>query len=113
MNRSRWCWTACAWAALLTLPGTVFGQASFKLPSLVGWVMAPDQKTLIVSPPSAGRLIHYRTVGDKEVQEGRVEFQPGALAVQGQHLFAIARGTASVHVLDLGSGKHLKTVKVP
>jgi hypothetical protein len=70
-----------------------------------GWVMLPDHATLIVSQPDKAQLVYFDTVADREVKRVECEFQPGALAVQGDTLFAAVRGSSQVYALDVRSGK--------
>jgi WD40 repeat protein len=84
----------------------------FSLPSLSGWAMAPDAKTLIIATGSAGKLIYFDTAAGKEDRQVEVPFQPTCLAVQGNKLIAATRGGSDLHILDLMTGKEQKTIKV-
>src|SRR5207302_1306354 len=80
-------------------------QALFPLPPPGGWVMTPDNVTLIVSLPEQAQLVYFDTVASKEMKRVDLDFQPGALALQGTTLFAAARGASLVYALELESGK--------
>jgi hypothetical protein len=86
---------------------------NFDLAQAGGMVVAADGVTLIVSTPSTGKLHWFDTVQDKKLKEVEVEFQPSVLAMQGKKLFALAKGTSSVRVIDPESGKETRTIKVP
>lgn len=101
-----------ALASLLPLTATAPAQTTHQLPSLGDMVMAADHKTLVVSVPSAAQLVYYDTLTDKELKKVDVEFQPSFLAAQGKKLFVATKGAATVHVLDLESGKELKVIKL-
>ena len=103
-------------AVLAGFPTAVAGpkpSATFKLPSVGGWVMTTDNITLIVSVPSKGELVYFDTVNDKEAKRVEVDFQPTALALQGQTLFAASKGSSEIYALDLKSGKEIKKFKLP
>jgi hypothetical protein len=87
--------------------------ASFKLPPIGGIVMTPDNKTLIVSLPSEGKLAFFDMMKDKEIKRLAVDFKPSALALQGKRLIAATEGAAAVHVLNLDTLEETKSVKVP
>ena len=95
------CYASVAW-----------GQASFKTPLVGGLIMSADNQTLIVSLPSAGTLAFYDTLADKETKKVEVEFQPTSLAVQGSKLFAAAKGSAIIRVLDAATAGGLRAIKV-
>jgi hypothetical protein len=82
------------------------------LPPPTGWVMLPDQVTLIVSQADKAQLVYFDTVAAKETQRVEVDFQPGALAVQGDTLFAAAKGASTVYALDARTGKAKKEYSV-
>jgi WD40 repeat protein len=42
-----------------------------------------------------------------------VDFQPAAMAVQGNKLFVVGKGTATIHVVDASTGKSVKEIKAP
>jgi hypothetical protein len=77
----------------------------FALPAPDGWVMTPDNVTLVVSLAEQARLVYFDTTADKEVKRVEVDFKPAALALQGQTLFAAAKGSSQVYALDLATGK--------
>jgi hypothetical protein len=66
-----------------------------------GFVMTPDLVTLIVSLPEQAQLIYVDTVEDRIAQRLTVDFQPTALALQGDTLFAATRGSALIYALDV------------
>lgn len=110
------CWSNrvfAAVAAVLAVVGQGHGETSFKLSGFGGAVLLPDQQTLVVSDPTTANLIYIDTVGEKESKRVEVEFKPGALAVQGDKLYAAAQGSTKVHVLEAATGKDLKTITVP
>jgi hypothetical protein len=102
-----------ALALLCACPALAHGQTSFKLPSYGGAVLTPDTKTFIVSSPASGNLVYFDATAGKELKRVEMDFQPAALAVQGKKLFAAARGSAVVHVVDLSSGKSVKEIRLP
>ena len=90
-------------AVLAGFPTAVAGpkpSATFKLPSVGGWVMTTDNIALIVSVPSKGELVYFDTVNDKEAKRVEVDFQPTALALQGQTLFAASKGSSEIYALN-------------
>ena len=89
---------ACAAVALgsATRAAEPAPSATFKLPSVGGWVMTADNVTLIVSVPTTGELVYFDTVADKEVKRVEVDFQPTWLARQGDSLFAAGKGGSAV-----------------
>ena len=89
------------------------GEVSVRLPSVGGWVLMPDNVTLIVSVPSAGELVYFDTTADKEAKRVDVEFKPAALALCKGKLVAAASGSNTIHILDAGTGKPLKKTKCP
>jgi hypothetical protein len=93
-------------------PGETSGVAYFRLPVPSGFVMMPDEVTLIVSVAKLGKLIYFDTVRDKEVKRIDVDFKPAALAVQDRTLFAAAEGAAVVYALDVTTGKVKKEYNV-
>jgi Tol biopolymer transport system component len=89
------------------------GQDSFTLPGMPkGWVMTPDNVTLIVSIPYRAELIYIDTVAGKELKHVSLDFKPAELAVRGKDLIALQKGSSLLHVLDLQTGKHKKEVRV-
>ncbi len=99
-------------ACLLSSAGTALAQ-QFPLPSVGGMVMTADNKTLVVTVPSAGQLVYFDTLTAKELKKVEVEFQPAAIALQGKKLFVATKGAPAIHVLDLESGKELQEIKFP
>ncbi|HTU88810.1 MAG TPA: MJ0042-type zinc finger domain-containing protein [Gemmataceae bacterium] len=78
------------------------------LPAPSGAVMLPDNVTLVVSVAETANLIYFDTVAEREVKRVEVDFQPGELVVQGDTIFAAAKGTALVYALDAATGKTKK-----
>jgi hypothetical protein len=74
-----------------------------KLPG--GWALTPDNVTLIVSQPDQAQLVYIDTVADKLIKKVDMDFKPGALAMQGDTLWAAAKGGAQVFALDAATGK--------
>ncbi|HVS39837.1 MAG TPA: hypothetical protein VMS17_30040 [Gemmataceae bacterium] len=103
-------------SAALALAVLALGSArgdGVKVSAVGGAVMLPDNQTLVVSLAADATLLYIDTAGEKESKRVQVEFQPAALAAQGDKLFAAAKGTSTVHVCDAASGKELKIVKLP
>ncbi len=92
-------------ACLLWAPATAVqaqasgGNGDFQVPTMGDLVVLPDAKTLVVSVPSAGQLVYYDTVNKKELKKVDVDIQPEAMAVQGDKLFVVNKGTATIQVL--------------
>lgn len=86
---------------------------SIPLPSLGGWVLAPDGSTLIVSCPQSAEVVWIDTVAGKELRRVAVDFQPMALALRNEDLFATGKGSSMLYALDSGTGKLKKEIKVP
>src|SRR5262245_56047765 len=99
------CW--CTGASL------AHGQASYQYPPVGGIVMASDHQTMILSLPSQGKLVYFDTVGEKELKSVEVDFQPTALAIQGKKLFATAKGTAKIFVLDADTANVIREIALP
>jgi DNA-binding beta-propeller fold protein YncE len=100
-------------AVALITASLASGEVSVKLPSMAGGaVMSPDNKTLIVSLPASGALLYFDTMGDKELKRVELDFQPGAMAIQGKSLFVTGKGSAVVHVLDVATAKETKRLKL-
>jgi hypothetical protein len=76
------------------------------------WVMTADNVTLIVALGDKGQLVYFDTVTNKEVKRVEVDFQPGALALQGDTLFAAAKGGSQVYALEPMTGKVKKEFSV-
>src|SRR5262249_54956838 len=53
------------------------------------------------------------TAAEKEAKRVELDFQPAALAAQGDKLFVAGKGAAAVHVCDAVTGKELRSVKLP
>src|SRR5262249_6097807 len=77
-----------------------------------GWVMTADNVTLIVALADKAQLLYLDTVANKEVKRVDVDFQPGALALQSDTLFAAAKGGSQVYALEPLSGKVKKEFSV-
>jgi hypothetical protein len=75
------------------------------LPTPSGSALLPDQTTLVVAVAEAGQLAYFDTMAEREVKRVELEFQPGELALQGDTLFAAAKGSALVYALDAATGK--------
>ena len=97
---------------LLSAPGPVRADATYNLPAVGGIVMAPDNRTMIVSVPSEGKLVYFDTIAETELKQVEVDFQPTLLAVQGQKLFAAVKGSPKIFVLDVATGKVQKEIPV-
>jgi PQQ enzyme repeat len=91
--------------AATPVAGGASGSAYFPLQLPGGFVMTPDNVTLIVSQPKAAKLIYFDTVADKERKQVQLDFKPAALALQGATLFAAGEGSSQVYALDVATGK--------
>src|SRR5436305_2038127 len=105
---------------LLALPAVAADETlddsnstSIALPTLGGWVLAPDGETLIVSAPQNAELIYIDTTEAKELKRVKVDFQPGALALRSPSLFAVGKGSSLLYVLNAETGKVKKEIRVP
>jgi len=99
-------------ASMAASTAAVRGQASFKVGGIGGAALLADGRTFVVSIPLEGTLVYYDTVDDKELRKVELEFQPAALAIQGDTLFAAAKGAAVVHMLDPMTGAERGVVKL-
>jgi hypothetical protein len=113
MNLFNWQRVSLLCACLLLKPTESTGQAIHQLPSLGGMVMTANDKTLVVSVPTTGQLLYFDALTAKESKKMEVDFQPGALAVQGNRLFVATKGAPIIHVLDADTGKEQKQIKLP
>lgn len=86
--------------------------STIRLPPAKGAVVLPDGRTLVVSVPSLGTLVHVDTSTGEEIRRVEVDFKPRVLAVQGENLFATTDGTSKVNVLDPTTGAIQKTINV-
>ena len=86
--------------------------AVFRVPPGGGWVMTPDLVTLVLAFPEDGRLVYLDTVSNTVTTVAGLDFKPGALALQGQTLFAATSGSALVYALDLPTAKVTKEFNV-
>jgi hypothetical protein len=77
-----------------------------------GFAMTSDNVTLIVALADKGQLVYFDTVTNKEVKRVDVDFQPGSLALQGDTLFAAAKGGSQVYALETMTGKVKKEFSV-
>jgi DNA-binding beta-propeller fold protein YncE len=83
------------------------------LPAPGGWVLSPDGETLIVSSPKTAEIIYIDTSKEKEVKRVKVNFQPAALALRGSSLYAVAKGSSLLYVLDAQTGQSKEQIRVP
>jgi hypothetical protein len=86
------------------------------LPAPGGWVLSPDGETLIVSSPKTAEIIYIDTSKEKEVKRVKVNFQPAALALRGTSLYAVAKGSSLLYVLDVldaQTGQSKEQIRVP
>ena len=88
-------------------------STTLPLPAPGGWVLSPDGETLIVSSPKTAEIIYIDTSKEKEVKRVKVKFQPAALALRGSSLYAVAKGSSLLYVLDAQTGQSKKQVRVP
>lgn len=75
------------------------------LPPPSGAVMLRDNATLVVSHAETANLIYFDTMAEREIKRVEVDFQPGELIVQGDTLFAAAKGSALLYALEAATGK--------
>jgi DNA-binding beta-propeller fold protein YncE len=114
-----WCLLGIFAGALLLAAGRAESQekggkaATLNFPRIEGAVMTPDGKTLIVSLPTEGTLVYIDTLAGKEQKKVEVDFQPSALAIQGDRLFAATQGAPRIHVIDVATGKAAKSIQLP
>jgi hypothetical protein len=83
------------------------------LPAPGGWVLSSDGETLIVSSPKTAEIIYINTSEEKEVKRVKVKFQPAALALRGSSLYAVAKGSSLIYVLDAQTGQSKEQIRVP
>ena len=83
------------------------------LPAPGGWVLSPDGETLIISSPKTAEIIYIDTTKEKEVKRVKVKFQPAALALRSSSLYAVAKGSSMLYVLDAQSGQSKEQIRVP
>lgn len=93
-------------------PATKQGHTVLQFPQPGGWVVTPDGVTMIVSLPEQAQLVYIDTLNDKELKRVDVEFQPMALALQGDTLYAAAKGSSVIYALDAKSGQANKEIFV-
>ena len=83
------------------------------LPAPGGWLLSPDGETLIVSSPKTAEIIYIDTSKEKEIKRVKVNFQPAALALRGSSLYAVAKGSSLLYVLDAQTGQSKEQIRVP
>ncbi len=88
-------------------------ETTLALTGIGGWVMHPDGVTLIVALPDQAELVYIDTIANKVVKRVEAPFKPNLLAAQGRNLFVSAQSASELHVLELDTGRKLKTVKLP
>ncbi len=96
-----------------TPAGTADDPIKFKVGVIGGAAVAGDDTTLVVSVPASAELIYFDTLKDKELKRVELDFQPTTFAIQGKKLMVAAKGSATLHVLDLETAKEEKAIKVP
>src|SRR5262249_22405015 len=74
------------------------------MPQPGGFVLTPDLVTLILSQPAQAQLLYIDTVDERITKRVDLDFQPTALALQGDTLFAAAKGSALIYALDAKTG---------
>lgn len=84
---------------------TIRTTTLISLPPPSGAVLLPDNITLVVAQAETANLIYFDTMAEREVKRVEVDFQPGELVVQGDTLFAAAKGSALVYALEAATGK--------
>jgi len=109
----RWTLRTSAAVALVALAAGLTRGEDVKLASVGGAVMLPDGQTLVLALTPDATLLYVDTLAEKVSQRVEVDFQPAALAAQGDKLFVAAKGTSTIHVCDAAGGKELRNVKLP
>jgi hypothetical protein len=84
-----------------------------ELPVPGGWVMLPDNVTLVVSQPKTAELLFFDTVAEELKKRVELEFAPGLMLLAGNSLYITVDGAAVVHEVDLASGKSRKEFGIP
>ena len=118
MKVVQWFTALIGGVCLLLAPATAVqaqdsgGHGDFQAPTMGDLVVLPDAKTLVVSVPSAAQLVYYDTVNKTELKKVDEDFQPAAMAVQGDKLFVVNKGTATIEVVEAATGKAVKEIKV-
>ncbi len=88
-------------------------SSKLSLPAPGGWVLSADGETLIISSPKTAEIIYIDTSKEKEVKRVKVKFQPAALALRGSSLYAVAKGSSMLYVLDAQTGQSKEQIRVP
>ena len=110
MSLSRHLLTAALLAACLA---HTTRAAEVKLPPTSGVVLTPDTKTIIAAVTGDGAIVYIGVETEKMIKKVELDFKPVAMAVQGKSLFVSTKGSATIHVLDLDTGKEQKEIKIP
>jgi len=88
-------------------------STTLPLPAPGDWVLSPDGETLIVSSPKTAEIIYIDTSKEKEVKRVKVNFQPATLALRGSSLYAVAKGSSLLYVLDAQTGQSKEQIRAP
>jgi hypothetical protein len=78
-----------------------------------GWLLAPDQETLMLAETVKKAIVFIDTTSGNEVRRLPLDFEPGALALQKETLFVARNGSSIVYALDLKSGHEMRQFKLP
>lgn len=76
-------------------------------------VLTPDTETVIVAVPGDAAILYFDAGTEKELKKVELDFKPSSLAVQGKNLFISTKGSATIHVLDIDTGKEKGEIKIP
>ncbi len=85
----------------------------FEFDKVAGWLLTPDSVTLVVAIPSKAQLIFVDTVAGKESRRLELDFKPGAIALQGDLIYAAGEGSTLVYALDFQTGEVKNEYNLP
>jgi len=92
---------------------TTTKRSVYSLPWLGGWALLEDKRTLVASLTEKAELLYIDTVDGAELRRVTLDFQPGALALQGDTLFAIRKNSSVLCAVEAATGKLKKELKIP
>lgn len=75
------------------------------LPPPSGAVLLRDNVTLVVAEADTAHLIYFDTLLGREIKRIEMDFQPAELVVQGDTIYAAAKGSALTYAVDAATGK--------
>src|ERR1700722_7256971 len=87
--------------------------ATLRIGKIGGWLLAPDQETLMLAETVKKAIAFIDTTSGNEVRRLPLDFEPGALALQKETLFVAGNGSSIVHALDMKSGHEMRQFKLP